>query len=333
MTSKERVLARLEGKPVDRIPNLNIFMMMPARQLGIPYGTYVTDHRRLVDGVLYCREQFDTDCLCVISDPVRETEGMGATVVVPEDNVPYCPTPFVKTVADIAKVRVAEASSCRRMEDRLRAVEALHKESAGELPVIGWVEGAFAESCDLMDISRVMTNILDEPDAMHELLEICTQQAISFALEQIRCGADFIGVGDAAASLIGPAMFEEFVLPYEQTLFKAIHQAGAKVKLHICGNITAKLPLIAQTGADIVDCDHMVSMEKAASILPAGCVPNGNIDPVEFLSGSPQRMEELVRQCAAVPGVMVSGGCEIPRDTDPRNVKHMVEILNSCTPV
>lgn len=333
MNSMERVLARLAGKPVDRIPNLNIFMMMPARQLGVPYGTYVSDYRRLVDGVLYCREQFDTDCLCVISDPMRETEGMGAAVVVPEDNVPYSPTPFVKTVADIAKVRVAEASSCRRMEDRLRAVEALRRESGGEIPVIGWVEGAFAESCDLMDISRVMMNILDEPEAMHELLEICTRQAVSFALEQVRCGADFIGVGDAAASLISPAMYEEFVLPYEQELIRAIHGAGARVKLHICGNITAKLPLIAQTGADIVDCDHMVSMERAAAVLPAGCVANGNIDPVEFLSGSPQRMEELVRQCAAVPGVMVSSGCEIPRDTDPQNVKHMVETLHRCTPL
>ena len=157
-----------------------------------------------------------------------------------------------------------------------------------------------------------------------------TRQAVSFAQEQVRCGADFIGVGDAVASLISPAMYEEFVLPYEQELIRAIHGAGARVKLHICGNITAKLPLIAQTGADIVDCDHMVSMERAAAVLPAGCVANGNIDPVEFLSGSPQRMEELVRQCAAVPGVMVSSGCEIPRDTDPQNVKHMVETLRRC---
>ncbi len=73
MNAYERVMNRQAGKAVDRLPNLNIFMMMPAKLLGIPYGEYVTDHRKLVEGVLYCYENFSTDCFCVISDPMRET--------------------------------------------------------------------------------------------------------------------------------------------------------------------------------------------------------------------------------------------------------------------
>ena len=265
MTSFERLMNRMAGKPVDRIPNLNIFMMMPAKRLGIPYGEYVTDYRKLVDGVLYCYEQFETDCFCVVSDPMREAEGLGAVVTVPEDNVPFSPVPLLQDVEDIAKLKVVPASACRRMEDRLNAVRVLHERAAGEIPVIGWVEGAFAESCDLMGVSEVMINLLDEPEAMHELLELCTRQAISFAQEQIRCGADMIGVGDAATSLIGMGMYEEFALPYQKKLVDAIHNAGAMVKLHICGNITQKLPLIAQTGADMVDCDHMVPLQQATA--------------------------------------------------------------------
>ena len=102
-----------------------------------------------------------------------------------------------------------------------------------------------------------MINTPDEPQGIHKLLEICNRQATSLALERIHCGADFIGVGDAAASLGSQDMFEEFVLPYDRALFEAIHDAGAKVKFHICGNITAKLPQIAKTGANIVDCDHI----------------------------------------------------------------------------
>ena len=330
MNAYERLMNRLEGKPVDRIPNLNIFMMMPAKLLGIPYGTYVSDYRKLVDGVLYCYEEFETDCFCVISDPVRETEGMGASVLVPEDNVPFCPTPFLRSVADISKVKVVDAASSARMEDRLNAVRVLSEKAAGEIPVIGWVEGAFAESCDLMDISHVMTNLLDEPEAMHELLEKCKEQAISYALEQIRCGADIIGVGDAAASLISPDMYEEFALPYEIELFKAIHDAGAKVKLHICGNITKKLELIAQTGADIVDCDHMVPLDLAAKTLPTNCSISGNIDPVAILKGTRDSIFEEVKRCVNTPNnIIVSGGCEIPRDTDPQNVKFMIEAIKT----
>lgn len=331
MNAYERITARIAGKPVDRIPNLNIFMMMPAKQLGIPYGAYVTDYRKLVQGVLYCHEQFDTDCLCVISDPMREAEGMGAKVVVPEDEVPYSPEPFLKEVEDISKIKITPATGCRRMEDRLEAVRELHQRAAGEIPVIGWVEGAFAESCDLMDISHLMINTLDEPEAVHELLEICNQQAISFALEQVRCGADFIGIGDAAASLISQEMFAEFVLPYEAALIQAIHDAGAKVKLHICGDITAKLPQIAKTGADIVDCDHMVSLELAAKTLPESCCVNGNVNPVSILSGTRESIFQEVRACTCIPNNIISAGCEIPRDTPPEHVKAMVEAIAACS--
>lgn len=330
MNSYERVMNRLAGKAVDRIPNLNIFMMMPAKQLGIPYGEYVTDYRKLVDGVLYCYEQFETDCYCAISDPMREAEGFGASVVIPEDNVPYSPDPFIKNMSDISKLKPVSAAGCRRMEDRLNAVRTLSEKAAGEIPVIGWVEGAFAESCDLMDISRAMIKLLDEPEAMQELLDICQEQAISFALEQIRCGADIIGVGNAAASLIGPDLYEEFILPHDIQLFRAIHDAGAKVKLHICGNITEELPLIAQNGADILDCDCMVPLEQAAKIFPVTTCINGNIDPVAILHGTRESIFEEVKKCVNISDrQFISGGCEIPRDTPPENVKYMIEAIKA----
>lgn len=328
MNSYQRVMNRLAGKAVDRIPNLNIFMMMPAKLLGIPYGEYVSDYRKLTEGVLYCYEEFETDCYCVVSDPMREAEGFGAKVVIPADNVPFSPDPFIKDISDISKLKVTDSVNCKRMEDRLEAIRVLSEKAAGEIPVIGWVEGAFAESCDLMDISNAMITLLDEPDAMQELLDICQKQAISFALEQIRCGADIIGVGNAASSLISPDLYEEFVLPHDLELFRAIHDAGAKVKLHICGNITEKLPLIAKTGADIVDCDYMVPLKKAAEILPETLCINGNIDPVAILQGTKESIFGEVKNCLDIsPRQFISAGCEIPRDTAPENVKYMVEAI------
>jgi len=41
-------------------------------------------------------------------------------------------------------------------------------------------------------------DIFDEPGFINELLEICLEQAVLFAGEQVKAGADFIGVGDAA---------------------------------------------------------------------------------------------------------------------------------------
>lgn len=43
MNAKERLLGRIAGKPVDRVPNMNIVMMFAARQMNLTYGKIVRD--------------------------------------------------------------------------------------------------------------------------------------------------------------------------------------------------------------------------------------------------------------------------------------------------
>ncbi len=76
-------------------------------------------------------------------------------------------------------------------------------------------------------------------------------------------GADIIGVGDAAASLVGPRIYKEFVWPWEKKLVDAIHANGGKVRLHICGNTRRILSSMAELGCDIVDIDFLVPLEEA----------------------------------------------------------------------
>ena len=199
------------------------------------------------------------------------------------------------------------------------------KERAGQdIPVVGWVEGALAECCDLMDMQEVFINLLDEPEAMDQLIDICTQQGILFAKAQVDAGADIIGIGDAATSLIGPALYERFVLPYQKKMIQAVHDAGAKVKLHICGNINPVMHLIAQNGADMVDMDFMVDMDRAADILPRDCCICGNFNPVEIMyAGTPEMVKEATRKCMALSRKnhnFVAPGCEIPKETPVENV-------------
>ncbi|MEI7885693.1 MAG: uroporphyrinogen decarboxylase family protein [Clostridia bacterium] len=323
MNSYERLMNRLAGKPVDRLPNLCLVMQFAAHQLNIPYGKFVTDYRLLADGMWHIYETYGVDALCVISDPMREASAFGTAVLIPEDNVPYQKEHLLKTVADFAKIKVSDPSANPRMLDRLEAVRLLHEKALGEVAVIGWVEGAFAESCDLMDMSQLMMTVYDYPAEVHQLLDVCTSQAEKFALAQIAAGAEIIGIGDAAASLIGPKLFKKFALPYQQRLISTIHQAGAMAKLHICGNINPIMSLIAETGADIVDCDHMVDMENALQILPTTTCIGGNFDPVNvLLNGTIEDIQKAVHQTIQLPSktTMVASGCEVPKFTPKENL-------------
>ena len=64
--------------------------------------------------------------------------------------------------------------------------------------------------------------------------------------------ADMVETDGGAGSntVISPAMFEEFCLPYDQKQNEAFHRIGLKVVCHLCGGLMHMLELVVATGAD-----------------------------------------------------------------------------------
>ena len=323
---------RLEGKKVDRLPNMNLVMMFAAKQTGVSFGQYVSDYHYLVEGALRCYEKFGFDIVCAISDPMREAEGFGADVIIPEEGVPYCREKRIKTLDDIATLKVIDPSCGRRMNDRLEAVRLLKQKVGKDVPVVGWIEGALAESCDLMGVQEFFIALMEEPEEVKPLLDISMEQCLRFAEAQISAGADIIGMGDAVSSLIGPSLYEEYALPYQKEMIRRIHEMGAKVKLHICGDLNPVLEYTGQTGADIIDLDYMVDMDRAAEIFPENCSICGNMDPVSVVyKGSLQTIREEVRRCIRLREKnhnIIAAGCEIPKDTPEENVMEIYRTIS-----
>jgi MtaA/CmuA family methyltransferase len=324
-------MAVLSGKRPDRTPNFNILMAFSARFGGRTYREYASDYRALCDCDLLCAEKFSIDLLSAISDPMREAEGFGAHVVMPEDDVPYSPAPLVEDLYDAPSVlKTYSPYDGKRTEDRLRAVEYFRKHG-GDYAVGGWVEGAFAECCDLRGINDFLADVAcEEPETIHAMLQIACDQAAAFAVEQVKAGADIVGIGDAATSLISPDMYREFALPYQKKIVEAVHGAGGKTKLHICGNTSNVLPFMVETGTDIIDLDWMVDLARARDLVAGRAVISGNYDPVAMLlQGTPQTVAQTVKECENLfeGGYISSAGCEVPRDTPHENLRAVAAAL------
>jgi hypothetical protein len=103
-------------------------------------------------------------------------------------------------------------------------------------------------------------DLFDDETYTGELMDRCVDVALDFGRAQIGAGADTIGIGDAAASQISRGIYEELILPRQQRLVRGLKEAGAKVRMHICGNITHLLPGLASLELDIIDVDHMVDL-------------------------------------------------------------------------
>lgn len=324
LTSFARCQRRLHGQPVDRAPNFNIIMTFGAKYIGQPLARYYQDYRVLVAANLAMCERFALDIVQAISDPYRETADFGATIEFPDDGLPLCTTPLLQEYTDLARLKPPDPATGRRMSDRLEALRSFRAKVGGDTPIMGWVEGALAEAADLRGVSTLMNDLYENPAWVKELLELCVETEIAFARAQIAAGADIIGLGDAVASLISPKMYAEFALPYEQRIFAAVREMGAVGRLHICGNTSRLLHLMAQAGAAIVDVDWMVDYAQAARIFAEHQIAIcGNFDPVAvMLLGTPDQVRTAVQACLAVGGErsFSAAGCEIPMGTPPANL-------------
>lgn len=330
MNSIERVENRLRGKPVDRVPNLNIIMQFAARYINVPYGKYCTDYRYLVEGNMKCCQDFGIDMVSAISDPYRETSGFGGNIIILEDDVPRCTDYYIKEYSDVKKLKPIDPAQSERMNDRLNAISLYQQVCGSEFPILGWVEGAFAEANDLRGVYNLMVDLHKEPAFVKELIELCLEQSILFARQQIKEGAQYIGIGDATASLVSPKFYKELILPAEKRLIDEIHKNGARAKLHICGNTTALLDLMAESGADIIDIDHLVDLKAAFEKIGEKALVCGNFDPVSILlDGDVAMVKESVRSCLDIGKnrIIISAGCEVPKFTPPENLKAVSEVL------
>lgn len=329
MTPKERVTARLAGNAVDKIPNFNVLMLFAAKYIGRYMHEFCTDYRVLVEANIRTCADFGVDLLATYSDAYRETADYGANIRFPHDSLPVCEH-FIKTLEDVKKLRPFRMEDSKRMHDRMRAVELYKKECGDHWPVMGWIEGCAAESSDLMGLTELIYAFYDEPGMVRDIMDICCETALNCIGPQVEAGADIIGVGDAVASVLGPNVYREWILPYEQKLFAEVKRCGAIGRLHICGNILPILNDLRTCGAEIIDVDWMVDFETARRTLEGAAIVCGNFDPVGVvLNGTPKTITEAVDRCCIAGGesCIIMAGCEIPRDTPHSNLRAVAEAL------
>ena len=91
-------------------------------------------------------------------------------------------------------------------------------------------------------------------------------------------------MGDAAASLVGPQIYEEFVWPYESESSTGCTRWNPRAAAHL-GTPNRILKGMGTLGCDMIDLDWMVPVEKARQAIGPNQVLAGNIHP----SAAPQQ--------------------------------------------
>jgi MtaA/CmuA family methyltransferase len=332
MYKKEKFMRFLADETVEGyLPFQPILMHFAARLNGKTYGQFASDYKVLVESNIKALTNFDLDWVELISDPYRETSAFGAKIEYIQEGVPKCLAPIVKSIEDVHAIQNPDVYKAERTLDRIKGAEFYQKLLKGTVPVFGWIEGPLAEACDLVGVSDMLMMLMIDSDFCNFLMDKCMVTAKEFAKAQIDAGCDVIGIGDAICSQIDDSTYERYVKDRHKELVGYIHSLGAKVKMHICGDINHLLHSLSELNLDILDLDSQIELDQARQQMGDHVALCGNINPVTIQNSTIEQITQITSSLVESQQgkkFILSGGCEITVSTPHMNIKAIRKISN-----
>jgi len=217
--------------------------------------------------------------------------------------------PLIKTEADFELFR--EFYPVPSKLDWSRVIKA--RDKVGDKGIVRTVSpgygqsGAFQSLATMIGTTELIYKVYDEPDWVHYALKIINDKNIETMVNGGRVEADLVETGGGAGSstVISPDIHEEFCLPYDKLLHKAIKDMGGKISYHLCGGIMPLLEIVAENGADALetmtppgmggDCDFAEASRRIGDKMAF----IGGIDQNKCFTGDPQSAVDMVRELFA----------------------------------
>jgi [methyl-Co(III) methanol-specific corrinoid protein]:coenzyme M methyltransferase len=202
----------------------------------------------------------------------------------------------------------------------LKAISLLKRQLGDAAAVCGKVFGSWTQGYHYFGVENFLMAALDDPDRTRRILDRLLPVTLQFAAAQIEAGADCILLADhATRDLCGPRMYEQFLVPLHRRLAEEIK---LPVILHICGNTSDRIGMIAQTGLACFHWDTKTgSPADVRRLAGERLALMGGISNYKLLRGTPEEIA-ADSQTAAAAGIDVVGPeCAIPLATPLANLK------------
>lgn len=292
--------------------------------LGCSVREITADSSLQAQGMKLVADKTNSAASVSLMDLSVEAECFGAKAVFSDDEVPTIAKPLItdpEEVYDLVLPEVGTARSGVYIDAIKKSVELIC-----DRPIFAGVIGPYSLAARLMDMEEIMINCYDEPEAVHALLEICTEFIKNYCLAFKEAGANGVMMAEPVAGLLSPALAEEFSAPYVKQVVDAVQDEEFLLIYHNCGDKTPlMLDSILSTGAAAYHFGNAIDMAKMMEKMPPDLLTMGNIDPAGILrNGTPETVkaetQALLEKCSKYPNFIPSSGCDIPPQTPWENI-------------
>lgn len=194
------------------------------------------------------------------------------------------------------------------------------------------VMGPLTLACELGGMEHVLRASVKNSVYFQDIVEYASKLIHQFVLLAIENGATVVQISEPVMSVINPNSYRKKVLHELQSIIEKINEHAISA-LHVCGDTSKYLPLMVESGSEILGIDQIMDMEWVMQNVPENIWVAGNIDPVEvMLNGTKEEAynatKQLLRKMEKYDNYMVSFGCDCPVDTPIDNMLAVINAVN-----
>tara|TARA_B100000749_G_scaffold119233_1_gene91335 strand:+ start:489 stop:1526 length:1038 start_codon:yes stop_codon:yes gene_type:complete len=323
MTSRERVLAALNGQPVDRTPVAN------------PTNVASVDLMDLVDAPFpdACRDpelaarlaatgytELGFDSVMPYFTIIQESSALGCDMQWEDkDNWPTVrmQQPIWKDSRD---VRIPSGFLEHRDNITItKSIEILRQELGNDVAIIGKTMGPWTLAYHVFGVENFLLMTVDDPAEVMRILHKLKEISVLFGEAQIAAGVDALTFPDhATGDLVSGEYYRRFLQDIHTEMTEAL---PVPLILHICGATLDRMPYIAETGMASFHFDSKNDPQKAMDAVDGKIGLVGNINnPTTLYARGPAEVREEVFKCLDAGVQMIAPECAIPLATKLENL-------------
>lgn len=343
----DRFLKALLRQPVDCTP---VWMM---RQAGRYLPEYRATRAKAGDFMSLCKnaelacevtlqplERYPLDAAILFSDILTIPDALGLGLYFEEGEGPRF-RKQVRTEADIRELKAIRAAD--DLSYVMDAVKTIRRELNGRVPLIGfsgspWTLATYmVEGGSSKDFRRAKTMAFDQPELMHQLLELLADSVIDYLNEQIKSGAQAVQIFDTWGGALSAHAYQEFSLKYMEKIVRGLirEQEGRKVPVILfTKNGGLWLESMVASGCDALGLDWTINIGEARRRVGDRVALQGNMDPV-MLYASPAAIHaevgRILADFGAGAGHIFNLGHGITPDVKPEHAGAFIEAVHELS--
>ena len=303
--------------------------------LGYTVKQAVTDGNIQYKAIQYVADNFDTIACMAMMDLTVEAEAFGATINLPDHEIPTVSERLLADAAAIDALQVPDLTAGRIPQFLL--ANKLAAQNIHSKPVFSGCIGPFSLAGRLYDMSEIMVAIYIEPDAMLQLLQKCTDFLIDYCKALKETGTHGVIIAEPAAGLLANDECQTYSTDFVKQIVDAVQDDTFTVILHNCGNTGQCTQAMVASGANALHFGNAIDMQQVLAQCPSHIIVMGNLNPVGvFKQGTVESVrsetEALLQLTAAHPNFVISSGCDLPPFVPEENIRVFLETVSPTTP-